>query len=1103
MIQNFTNIYISLNPFRPPAWENRADGSRLSARVPFQPVFAIEFAISGKPPGFLDFPRLTNGMPDEGEMHIRSPPRMKKMQPDTESQSRKIATGPLPARWVGLRARLMLFVTAALLGPLGMVGYQTYEHFKITESLIVHRAVGLATSAAGHNFGIGVPVRQLLMALSQEDEVYGGDAEDCSRVVAAVRIAEPRYAVIGAARPDGTVYCLSTEISPRDVDANVAGHEWFQDAVARRGYSKGNYFVGSVTGIRSLLFAYPVMDKGKIQTVLFAGLSLAWVSQAIQELSDFKYISAYLLGRDGLVLAQSYDWDDAIGLRMEDPRLLDALNRATDEPFAAKDLAGNERTYVLRPLKTVGNGSVYFAAGIDYAKLTADSLSRLPSHLVPLAFIAVLAYLVAWWGSELVILAPLRRLLGTIGRFGGGDLSAREGPVYAPNEFGLLGRSFDNLAEAIGRHQADLEAAAARFQGVVDNISEGIVTADERGTILTFNPAAERITGYAAKEAIGRNVAILAPEPHRSRHPEYIAAFLARGKRMAIGGPVRCQPTEAQHKNGTLVPIEMRLTEAWIEGSRVFVAAIRDVSARVKAEASEKRRAREVEALFQASPSAIVALDRDAKVIWWNPSAERIFGYSAAEVIGQLTPVVPESDFSAFWNLFGRILRGEAMRGARGVRRTKSGRRIEIEFSAAPLADEAGDAVGAVFITNDITERVQLQRQFLQAQKMEAVGQLTGGIAHDFNNLLGVLIGNLDLARERLAGNPEALNLVDTALDAGLRGAELNKRLLAFARQQALSPEIVDVNASLAGMAGLLKHSLGERVEIRLDCAAGVWPVRVDRTQLETAIVNLAVNARDAMPNGGTLTLETRNVTLDADYAARHVETNPGDYVMLAVSDTGAGMTPEVLARVFEPFFTTKEVGRGTGLGLSMVYGFLKQSGGHVTVYSEPGKGTSIRLYLPRVTEGETQAKAPAAKAEAGGTGHELVLVVEDNPDMRRIAVRQLAELGYRVAEAENADKALALLDEGPEPDLLFTDVVMPGAMDGIALAEEVAARRPGVRILLTSGFTERATVEARKRDGRPLPFALLGKPYRKDELARAVRAALENGKWIPTPRTD
>jgi CheY-like chemotaxis protein len=353
-----------------------------------------------------------------------------------------------------------------------------------------------------------------------------------------------------------------------------------------------------------------------------------------------------------------------------------------------------------------------------------------------------------------------------------------------------------------------------------------------------------------------------------------------------------------------------------------------------------------------------------------------------------------------------------------------------------------------------------------------------------------VLIGNLDLVRDRFQDDRDGLELIDAALDAALRGADLNKRLLAFARRQSLEPERVDVGNTLADIVKLLKRSLGEKVEVQLVPDQACWPVKVDPSQLQNAIVNLGVNARDAMPGGGHLTIEYRNVAADDGFAQCHVGMVPGDYVAISVSDSGSGMTPEVLARVFEPFYTTKEVGKGTGLGLSMVHGFVNQSGGHVSIYSEPGKGTTVRLYLPRCIEGDRADRAAGSEAaapppvEPGGL---LVLVVDDNPGILKVTVRQLRDLGYRTQEATNADEALAAIGRGVSPDILFTDIVMPGSMDGVELADRLRTVRPDLPVLLCSGFTERAAIDARKREGRAITDPLLAKPFRKDDLARAL----------------
>jgi PAS domain S-box-containing protein len=405
---------------------------------------------------------------------------------------------------------------------------------------------------------------------------------------------------------------------------------------------------------------------------------------------------------------------------------------------------------------------------------------------------------------------------------------------------------------------------------------------------------------------------------------------------------------------------------------------------------------------------------------------------------------------------------------------------------AAILRDAIGVPVQMLGVVQDVTELRLIQQQLVQAQKMEAIGNLTGGLAHDFNNLLGIIIGNLDLLRPRLAGDPLSTELVTDALDGATRGADLTRRLLAFARRQPLQAERIEVNELVSGMVRLLSRTLGEAVEIALDLSPEVWPVVVDPTQLEASIANLATNARDAMPTGGKLMIATKNAHLDAEYAAQHHDVASGDYVMIEVSDTGAGMTPEVTSRIFEPFFTTKPQGKGTGLGLSMVFGFMKQSGGHITVYSEPGVGTTLRLYLPRAMPGAVAGPRERG-AIAMGKG-ETILAVEDNAGLRRVVVRQLRKLGYRVLEAENAAAALEVLDR-EKVDLLFSDVVMPGEADGYALARQALERWPRLKVVMTSGFPA-AKINGDREESSM--FFLLSKPYRQEELARMLRDALD-----------
>jgi PAS domain S-box-containing protein len=406
-------------------------------------------------------------------------------------------------------------------------------------------------------------------------------------------------------------------------------------------------------------------------------------------------------------------------------------------------------------------------------------------------------------------------------------------------------------------------------------------------------------------------------------------------------------------------------------------------------------------------------------------------------------------------------------------------RELEIYRNAMPQG-------GFIVTATDITQRLRTEAALRQSQKMESIGQLTGGVAHDFNNLLQVIIGNLEFLSREVQDNQDTQQRAKSALLGAQRGARLTRQLLAFARRQPLSPVPVDLGRLIQGMTDLLRRTLGEHIQIETVVAGGLWNTLVDPTQVESAILNLAINARDAMPEGGKLTIEVGNAFLDDTYAAEHMEVTSGQYVMLGATDTGVGMPPDVAARAFEPFFTTKQESEGTGLGLSMVWGLVKQSGGHVRIYSELGQGTTIKLYLPR--ERRAEERLPGAFDQSIVGGSERILVVEDDAQVRQIAVDMLKQLGYRVLTAEDGEQALALIQSGATFDLLFTDVVMPGPIGSRELARQAQALLPGIRILYTSGYTENAVIH----HGRLDPGVhLLSKPYGIEELARKVRLVL------------
>ena len=488
---------------------------------------------------------------------------------------------------------------------------------------------------------------------------------------------------------------------------------------------------------------------------------------------------------------------------------------------------------------------------------------------------------------------------------------------------------------------------------------------------------------------------------------------------------------------------------------------------------------------------AIFMLDPEGKVANWNSGAERIKGYAPAEIIGQhVSRFFSEADRQA--GIPERSLAIAARTGkyeAEGWRLRKDGSRFWALVMINAIRDGSGKLIGFGKITRDMTEHRAVEEQLRQSQKMDTLGQLTGGLAHDFNNLLTAIYGSIETLQRRLKGDrPELQRHIDMALRGADRAAALTQQLLAFARRQPLESKPINLNRLVARMTDLLRQSLGESIAIETVLAGGIWWVSTDVNQLESAILNLAVNARDAMPSGGKLTIETANTFLDEAYASAHGDVTPGQYAMIAISDTGAGMTPEVISHAFEPFFTTKG-GKGTGLGLSSVYGFVKQSGGHVKIYSEPEEGTTVKLYLPRLTLEPPSEATAETRVLAERAVRATILLVEDDDDVREHSQEILSELGYRVLTARDSSEALSLLEASDDIELLFTDVGLPGALNGRQLADEARRRRPTLKVLFTTGYARNAIVHQGRLDSG---VELITKPFTYTALARKLHQVLE-----------
>lgn len=632
------------------------------------------------------------------------------------------------------------------------------------------------------------------------------------------------------------------------------------------------------------------------------------------------------------------------------------------------------------------------------------------------------------------------------------------------------------LLEAAVNHQNDILLIARTGTGAASPVAE----------VVYANDAFTRRTGFSREDVVGSEGAML-KGPNTQR-----AALRRVQEALRTGAPARVDYI-SYTKGGDEFWVEMDFVPLPDADAPVtyWVILGRDITERKRIESDLHERVKELRCLYQVlslvSEQSHSLEDIFREIVQIVPAgfshndvAVARIRYSGAEFLseGWREPAVfVEAPITQHGDEKGRIQVGYTE-----ARDTLPGGQGAFLREESDMLKLIALHLGQMLTNRDTADRLA------RSERLNAIGQLTGGVAHDFNNLLTVILGNGELLSEQLEGSPRLRLLADMTVTAAVRGAELTNRLLAFARRQALEPKNVDINRVVNGMESLLRRTLTEEIDIRIVSGTGLWRAEVDPGQLEVALLNLAINARDAMVKGGRLTMETSNALLDEKYARDYEDVIPGQYVLISVSDTGTGMAPEVMGRAFEPFFTTKDFGKGSGLGLSMVYGFVKQSGGHAKIYSEFGEGTTIKLYLPRADQDQEAMDEQGEPGVITG-GKEHILVVEDDALVRNHVTGLLAGLGYRVTSASSGQEALGLLEKGREYDLLFTDVIMPGGMNGRELADSAAVLRPGLRVLFTSGYTENAIVHHGRLDRG---VHLLGKPYRRQDLAAKVRLVLD-----------
>jgi len=633
---------------------------------------------------------------------------------------------------------------------------------------------------------------------------------------------------------------------------------------------------------------------------------------------------------------------------------------------------------------------------------------------------------------------------------------------------------------------------------ILEAIPDALVAVNRQGVIIQVNSQTETLFAYTRDELIGQKIEMLVPERQRPEHDRHREQFHAKPKIRRMGSGLDLY---GRRRDGSEFPVEISLSPIGTDGGTIVLSVIRDISDRKRIEEElrrvneelDRRKSRELRdsqnrlaLIVDSSQDAIIGKNLDGIITHWNKGAEHMYGYTSEEMIGQpITVLGPSDRADEILGILEKIRRGERVEYFESVRITKDGRRVNVSISVSPIYDAEGRVVGASAIARNITAQKKIEDQLRQSQKMEAVGRLAGGVAHDFNNLLGIVTACSELLRARVEANN--LEYLDNIREAAKRGASLTRQLLAFSRRQPVQAQVLDLNERLKEVSKLLRPLMGDDVEIAVLPRSAAAIVEADASQLDQVVVNLAVNARDAMPRGGKLIIETGVFDFDEGFAREHPPMVAGRYVMLAISDSGVGMNEATRSRIFEPFFTTKEMGKGTGLGLATVYGIVKQSAGHIWVYSEPDRGTTFKIYLPCADHklgamAEAQAETLPPRRE-GMT----ILLAEDDAIMRRLTRKMLEEHGYTVLEAEDGKTALDVIGaDHAAVDLVLTDVVMKG-INGPELVLRLMDTHPEMKVVYMSGYTGELVAHQGVDGG----IRLLEKPFTRGSLLKTIDAAL------------
>ena len=923
---------------------------------------------------------------------------------------------------------------------------------------------------------------RLLIALSEIPGVKNQEWEKCREIFSRLMPQYPYYENILVIDSKGWVRCSAV---PQEKPTYAGDRTYFKEVMKTERFTVGEVQIGRITGKPVVVLAYPLRDfSGRQAGMVGAPISLLRIQETLGHLSLRENEVVTLVDRKGRVIASTLDPETTV--------LKDISKEAWFKEIIKKESGVFEMRYSdterLTAFSSPSRVDWYATVSIPSEEIYSPIRNEIRSNFIFNFLVLVVALATSWlFGNR--IASPLLRLAHGAREMSAGGLGVKVA-VRAGDEIGELAGCFNQMSVEIKAREDALREGEERFRSLVQSATDGIISADSKGNIISWNRGAENIFGYKEEEVMVKSLTMLMPEQYREVHQKGLERMHLTGESRIAGKIIELS---GLRKDGIEFPLELSLSTWKVRGETFCTAIVRDISERIRAgkvlKESEKRYRHLIESVTDYIYTVKVENGR-ATATSHGPGCVAVTGYKAEEF--ETDPhlwiqMVYEEDRKSVMEQAENALSGRAVPPLEHRIIHKDGKLRWVKNTVVPHYDEHGPLISYDGLVKDITEIKKLEEQLRHVQKMEAIGQLAGGIAHDFNNILNAILGFGNLIKDKMKKDDPNIPYLEEVLDAGERATHLTRSLLTFSRKQVPDIKPVDVNDIVSGIGKMLSRIIGEDIKLRTSLSEKELIVMADHGQIVQVLMNLATNARDAMPDGGVMTIRAEQIELDKEFIKAHGYGNPGEYALITVTDTGKGMSETTRERVFEPFFTTKEMGKGTGLGLAIVYGIVKQHNGYINVYSEPGMGTTFKIYLPFIRRGAEEKERRVIPPPMGGT--ETILVAEDDPAMRRLMKDVLGRFGYTVIIAEDGEDAINKFTEHKERiALIILDMIMP-RKSGKEAYESIRGVRPDVKTVFLSGYTDDIILKKGMPDG---DVVLLLKPVSPSDLLRKVREVLD-----------